>query len=106
MNCLANARIAKKFKQNIFVPFAPDDLGLSIGSAMYANQYIFKKRSKYEIKPFTGREFSDREIEIKLKKYKISYFKPKSFYNTLALELSRGKVISVVGGKVSLDKRR
>ena len=43
MNCLANARIAKKFKQKIFVPFAPDDLGLSIGSAMYANQYIFKK---------------------------------------------------------------
>ena len=43
MNCLANARIAKKFKQNIFVPFAPDDLGLSIGSAMYANQYILKK---------------------------------------------------------------
>ena len=105
MNCLANARIAKKFKQKIFVPFAPDDLGLSIGSAMYANQYIFKKRRKYEIKPYTGREFSDREIESKLKKYKISYFKSKSFYNTLALELSRGKVISVVSGKSEFGQR-
>ena len=72
---------------------------------MYANQYIFKKRSKYEINPFTGREFSDREIEIKLKKYKISYFKPKSFYKTLALELSRGKVISVVSGKSEFGQR-
>ena len=59
MNCLANGVLSQKFpKIKIHVPFAPDDLGLSMGAALYATKYIYgQNKSKQNINFFWKRIF-------------------------------------------------
>ena len=42
MNCLANARMSYKFpNKKFYTTFAPDDSGLSIGSALFFKSLYF-----------------------------------------------------------------
>ena len=68
MNCLANAILSEKFpKIKIHVPFAPDDLGLSTGSALFASRYIYNEKvTSRSIPVYSGRSFDNSEIITKL----------------------------------------
>ena len=75
MNCLANARMSYKFpNKKFYTTFAPDDSGLSIGSALFLSHYIFNKKIDYKSVEFSsGIQFSNDEIKRKLERYKINY---------------------------------
>lgn len=63
LNCAANgAMLSKDIYSNIYVPFAPGDCGCSIGAAL-AYSILINCKTKYQISPYLGPEYSDNEIE-------------------------------------------
>ena len=65
MNCLMNGYLERKFNDcKIYVPYAPDDSGNSIGAALYLKKNILKKKFKVQNinNPYLGKSFKDREI--------------------------------------------
>lgn len=63
LNCAANgAMLSKDIYSNIYVPFAPGDCGCSIGAAL-AYSILINGKTKYQISPYLGPEYSDNEIE-------------------------------------------
>ncbi len=107
MNCLANGVLSENNPEiSIHVPFAPDDLGLSMGSALYVSRYIYKERiNSNKISTYSGREFSNEVIQRKLKDYKINY----SFHNNIekitAQLIANGNVIGWFQDKSEFGQR-
>ena len=107
MNCLANAVLSEKFpKVKIHVPFAPDDLGLSTGSALFASRYIYNEKvSSRSIPVYSGRSFDNTEIKAKLTNYKIKY----SFYHNIEKKvaelISENNVVGWFQGRSEFGQR-
>lgn len=69
MNGLFNGKIKKLSPyKNLHVPYAPDDLGNSIGSVLYAKNIRISNANSY-----LGPKFSNENIKDVLEKYKINY---------------------------------
>lgn len=63
LNCAANgAMLRNGIYHNIYVPFAPGDCGCSIGATL-AYSILTTGNVKYNISPYLGPEYSDKEIE-------------------------------------------
>ena len=108
MNCVFNGILDKKkiFKNN-FIPPWPDDLGVTMGALYLANQ----KYSKKKIRPkrirsvYLGPDFSDKEILKTLKKYKLSFKKPKNLNVYIAKKIADKKLIGWFQGKMEFTHR-
>lgn len=73
LNCAANgAMVSKDIYSNIYVPFAPGDCGCSIGAAL-AYSILINGKTKYQISPYLGTEYSDNEIEQCLREANLNY---------------------------------
>ncbi|MBS1541759.1 MAG: carbamoyltransferase [Bacteroidetes bacterium] len=74
-NSVANGKILEKTKfENLYIPSAGHDAGISMGSALYAYNHILKhKRSPAIYSAYTGSQFSNETIEILLRAKKIQY---------------------------------
>lgn len=74
-NSVANGKIIEKTKfENLYIPSAGHDAGISMGSALYAYNHILKQpRSKAIYSAYTGSRFSNDEVESFLKSRGISY---------------------------------
>ena len=87
MNSVLNGKILERSKfKNIYIPYAPTDSGNSIGAALYLNHCIMNKsNNKIENTSLIGPKFSDKEIEISLKKRKVKFYK----VNQIEKEISK-----------------
>ena len=96
MNCVFNGRMEKvNIYKNNFVPPWPDDLGVSIGATFLANKNLkkIKKNFLFNKSVYLGPKYSDREIEILLKKYGLKFKKMNKLYSYIADKISKGYLI-------------
>lgn len=109
MNSVMNGKIAKKFNNhNIYISYAPDDSGNSIGATLYKYFTGNKKINKfYKINslPNHGLSFTNDEIIKKLKNYKIKYKVHKKLDDYLADQLNQKKIIGFFQGKSEFGQR-
>ena len=96
LNCVANGKLLKEnlFK-NIWIQPASGDAGGALGAALYCSNQKYKKNYKKLnlMNPYLGPEFTDKDIEIYLKKNKINFVKSKDIAKKTAELLSEGKII-------------
>ena len=74
-NSVANGKIIENTKfENLYIPSAGHDAGISMGCAMYAYNHVLKqKRVPAVYSAYTGSKFSNEEIEAFLKEKGIKY---------------------------------
>jgi len=74
-NSVANGKIIEKTEfENLYIPSAGHDAGISMGSALYAHHHILKqKRTPAVYSAYTGSRFSNEFIEAFLNQRSIKY---------------------------------
>ncbi|MFM9945067.1 MAG: carbamoyltransferase, partial [Bacteroidia bacterium] len=74
-NSVANGKILENTEfENLYIPSAGHDAGISMGCAMYVYNHVLKQpRTQAIFSAYTGSKFSNEEIEIFLKEKEIKY---------------------------------
>ena len=109
MNCKFNGKIIERTSfRNVYIPSAPDDSGISIGSAYLA--YYKKKNyrvpnTKKVITNYWGRNYSDSNILETLESYKIKFIKTKNLYEDVSELLSNNNLIGWFQGRSEFGQR-
>jgi len=107
MNSVCNGKITQKtpFK-NVYVSYAPADVGNSIGAALYVAHCIHHEKRNDSLKLSNiGPIFNDDEIEKVLKRRKIVYEKVSDPEVKIASLLNDGNIVAVFNGKMEFGER-
>jgi len=108
MNSLANGKIQEATPfDNVFIPYAPDDSGLAIGSALHLYHEVVghKHNVKKNRMSYLGPEYSDKEIKDKLTKLGISFRVPGDIADDTVKLLIAGKVVAWFQGRMEFGQR-
>ena len=110
MNCKFNGEIKKKTKfDNIYIPSAPDDSGISVGCSMltYANSIKFNNKNLSKIiSNYWGSSYSNTKVSNLLNSYKLNYRKSKNLSDEISnVALFLGSQLSsyVNGQNITVD---
>lgn len=109
MNCKLNGEIKTKTKfSNIYIPSAPDDSGISVGSALLA--YYESKNLKYIINKkvssnYWGQSFSNNNILQTLNSYKLNFKISKNLNKEIATIISKKKLVGWFQGRSEFGQR-
>ncbi|HEV8512986.1 MAG TPA: carbamoyltransferase C-terminal domain-containing protein [Cyclobacteriaceae bacterium] len=108
-NSVANGKILEKTKfENLYIPSAGHDAGISMGSALYVYNHILKqKRGKPIYSAYTGSKFSNEEIEKMLKENNIKYqrLSDDELYNKIIDKLIEPGVVGWFSGRAEFGPR-
>jgi len=108
-NSVANGKILENTPfENLYIPSAGHDAGISMGSALYAYNHILKqKRSPAIYSAYTGSKFSNDEIEAFLKGRNISYQRldDKTLYDKITDKLIEPGVVGWFSGRAEFGPR-
>jgi carbamoyltransferase len=107
MNSVANGLLANSgIFENVYVPFAPDDSGNSIGAALWvsAQNGSSVDRESAAI-PFLGKAYSDEEILKQLNTSKLAPEKPFDIALAAAELLADGKILGWFQGRMEFGQR-
>jgi carbamoyltransferase len=107
MNSVFNGKVIQKtpFK-NLYVPYAPADVGNSIGAALYVSHCIHNQKRDYSFhSSYIGPLFNDNEIEKTLNRRKIDFKKLNNFSQDIASLISDGKIIALFNGRMEFGER-
>lgn len=107
MNSVYNGKITHKtpFK-NLYVSYAPADVGNSIGAALYVAHCICGEKRDYSFhSSYIGPSFSNQEIEKTLARRKIRWEKLNNVEKEIAMILSRGEIVAIFNGKMEFGER-
>ena len=108
MNCVFNGYLdSLDTYKNTHISSCPDDSGVAVGACLLAYyKYTAQKRSISETKDsYWGPEFNEEEIENVLKKFKISYSKPKDLFKDTANFIAKGDLIGWFQGRMEFGHR-
>ena len=109
MNSVVNGLLyEKKIFENMFVPFAPDDSGNSIGAAIYVSSLIEPKIDRKALQnPYLGSEYSDEEIykEFKLVKLRPEKLNKENLTEKIVELLISGQIIGWFQGRMEFGQR-
>ncbi|MEY4505158.1 MAG: hypothetical protein RL154_1455 [Pseudomonadota bacterium] len=103
MNCLFNGKVeAMTPFKNVYIPFAPDDIGNAIGALLWNN-----KTFKNNLSPYSGEIFCSTQIENTLNSYKIKYQKLEweDLFDEVSNLLQNGKIIGWFQGGSEYGQR-
>lgn len=105
LNCAANGIISElPCVNNVFTQPAANDGGISLGAAIAVAQECHENIN-FEMIPYQGNEFNDREIEEFLKDQKVSYWKSKNLPREIAQLVSEGKIVANFQGRLEFGPR-
>ena len=107
MNSVCNGKITEKtpFK-NVYISYAPADVGNSIGAALYVAHCIHREERDYSFKSSNiGPIFNDEEIEKVLERRKIVSEKVSNTEAKIASLLGDGHIVAVFNGKMEFGER-
>jgi carbamoyltransferase len=108
-NSVANGKLTRNTGfENIYIPSAGHDAGISMGSALYVyNQSLKQPRQPPVYSAFTGCRFSNEEIETYLKSQGIQYTRyPESeIYEIIADRLVGAGVVGWFNGRAEFGPR-
>ncbi|KKQ84375.1 MAG: Carbamoyl transferase [Candidatus Woesebacteria bacterium GW2011_GWA1_38_8] len=103
LNCSANTKIKNiNGIDKLFIPPFANDAGVSVGAALYVGG---KREKKQFESAFVGPTFTNKEIELILKKLKINYQKFKNIEEVTARLIHRGKIVSWFQGQMEVGPR-
>ena len=107
MNSVVNGLIANNgIFENVFIPFAPDDSGNSIGAALCVSaQNGSPVDRKLAAMPFLGKDYSEEEILNQFVTSKLSPCKPIDIALTAAQLLADGKILGWFQGRMEFGQR-
>lgn len=107
MNSVLNGKILDKTKfENLYISYAPDDVGNSLGAALYLNHCIHNQpRRVYNNESSIGPKFSLNEIEQTLDRRKIKFQKLDSPADIIAQIIADGSPIALFQGKMEFGDR-
>lgn len=108
-NSVANGKIlANCGFENLYIPSAGHDAGISMGSAFYVyNQVLSQPRAKAVYSAYTGSKFSNEEIEAFLKERNITYKRldDASLYDYVSDRLVNAGVVGWFQGRAEFGPR-
>jgi carbamoyltransferase len=107
MNCVFNGRAALDSPfEHMFVPYAPDDNGNSVGAALWtAWREGEVSPGSVSVTPFLGRGFSDEAIRDTLDRYKIGYSRPHDIAEAAAAVIVGGHILGWFQGRAEFGDR-
>ena len=107
MNSVLNGKLPEKtpFK-NVYVSFAPADVGNSIGAALYAAHCISKQpRSVQFTSSYLGPEFTNDQVMAVLQRRGIRYRKLPNAAEQVAALLADGEIVAHFHGRMEFGER-
>jgi carbamoyltransferase len=107
MNSLFNGKIRDKtdFKE-VFISSCPDDIGTSIGAALYVYNHLLGNKKRYVQKHnYYGPEFSNNEVRETLDRYKVKYESVDNITEYTAKLLAEGYLIGWFQGRMEYGER-
>ena len=108
-NSVANGKLTRNTGfENIYIPSAGHDAGISMGSALFVyNQVLKQPRQLPVYSAFTGSRFNNEEIEIYLKSRGVAYTRyPESeIYEIIADRLINSGVVGWFNGRAEFGPR-
>jgi len=108
-NSVANGKLTRNTGfENIYIPSAGHDAGISMGSALFVyNQVLKQPRQLPVYSAFTGSRFSNEEIEVYLKSRNIAFTRyPESeIYEIVADRLINSGVVGWFNGRAEFGPR-
>lgn len=107
MNSVLNGKITQKTKfKNVYISYAPDDVGNSIGAAMYLNHCILgQPRVFLKNTSSIGPSFSEEYILSAINRRKIKFIKMQNPAKKVAELLFAGNVIGFFQGRMEFGDR-
>ncbi len=91
--------------ENVYVPFAPDDSGNSIGAALWCAQRHGEAVDLGGRSPYLGSEYSDSEIQKNLDRYRLAHETVDDPAGTAAGMLAEGKIVGWFQGRMEFGQR-
>jgi len=107
MNSVCNGKITNNtpFK-NVYISYAPADVGNSIGAALFVSHCIHHEQRDYSFHSSSiGSDFTDKEIQEVLERRRIVSEKVENMELKVASLLSEGKIIAIFNGKSEFGER-
>jgi len=107
LNSVANGKILQNgYFQDIFIPPAAGDDGLSMGCPLYYNHYVLKNKERFPlVSPYLGTEYSDKEIEQAIKKFSLEYRKSEDVCKETAELIAENNIIGWFQGRMEVGPR-
>ena len=108
MNSVFNGKAARDGPfENVFLPFAPDDNGNSIGAALWVawQEGDLRPGDNPPILPYLGRAYSDDEIRDTLDRYGLSYEHCDDIAERTAQLIASGSVVGWFQGRMEFGDR-
>lgn len=108
-NSVANGKVLENTAfENLYIPSAGHDAGISMGSALYAYNHILKQpRAEAIYSAYTGSRFTNEEIEIFLKEQGIKYqrLNDDELYDKITNKLIEPGVVGWFSGRAEFGPR-
>jgi len=107
MNCVLNGKIVTNTPfENIYVSYAPVDLGNSVGAALFVANYLHKQKRDLEFSTsYLGPQFEDSYIEAVLKRRSIRFQKLDNVAEEVAILLNSEHVVAHFNGSMEFGER-
>ena len=107
MNSVCNGKILKNSKfKNLYISYAPADVGNSIGAALYVSHCIQnEKRDLSFNSSYIGPSFTCDEVEKALTRRKIKFKKLNNPSVKIASLLNEGKIVANFNGRMEFGER-
>jgi carbamoyltransferase len=106
MNCVYNGTLYKnKIYKRSFIPFCSDDLGVTVGAALYFENNNKKVKKYFYPNASFGPEYSDIFIKNELNKFKVKFLRPINLYDYIANKISQGDLIGWFQGRMEYGHR-
>ena len=105
LNCAANGVISElPCVTKVFTQPAANDGGISLGAALAVAKDC-NENINFEMIPYQGNCFTDKQIEHFLKEKKVSYSKSGCIYKEIAKLVSEGKIVANFQGRLEFGPR-
>lgn len=106
MNSLFNGRLAEsELFDEVYIPFAPDDSGNSIGAALWTAHHLSGPLPTPAATPYLGAAYDDAAIKSILDQFKLPYLAMKNTARTVARLLAQGHVVGWFQGRMEFGQR-
>lgn len=108
MNSLANGKIlGNTSAKRLFVPYAAADNGGAMGAPLFVDRFVLGNVRDNPLPPipYLGPEFSERQIEDVLKKFKLKYRRLGNVSAEVAKILADGKLVGWFQGRMEYGER-
>lgn len=107
LNCVANGRLAAQLRAKVYVPYAPDDSGCSIGAAL-AYAYITQQtETVLSDTPYLGPEYTEDDVSASIKSQGLAAKRldDERLYEVVAQLLADGLTVGWFQGRMEFGPR-